>query len=190
MLKKLQKEKPSGSILGGIGAAPFETRAAAALGISVVADALDYAGAPIFALPVIGDIADVFVSGILYSITKSKKAAAINAIEFIPVIGDFIPAYTISTLMWIRQESSKRKKMQKMSKEEEQAGTSIDHEKMTFTKSINKVTIHSRNKAENIRDDDYPDPGSRRGDNEVKEEKEMKKLVASRYARWKEGRYH
>jgi hypothetical protein len=187
MLKKLQKEKPSGSILGGIGAAPFETRAAAALGISVVADALDYAGAPIFALPVIGDVADVFVSGILYSITKSKKATAINALEFIPVIGDFIPAYTISTLLWIRQESSKRKKMQKMRKDEE-AGPAIDHEKMTFAKSINKVASYSRNNAENIRDE-YLDPGSTRRINEVKEEKEMKKLVASRYARWKEGKY-
>jgi hypothetical protein len=184
MLKKLQEEKPSRSILDGIGAAPFETRAATALGISVIADALDYAGAPIFALPVIGDIADVFVSGILYSITKSKKAAAINTLEFIPVIGDFIPAYTISTLMWIRQESSKRKKIQKMRKE----STAIDHEKMTFATGVNKVTIHLGNEEENSCDD-YPDPGSRRKDNEVKEEKEMKKLMALRYAKWKEGKY-
>ena len=185
MLKKLQEEKPSRSLLDGIGAAPFETRAAAALGISVIADVLDYAGAPIFALPVIGDIADVFVSGILYSITKSKKAVAINALEFIPVIGDFIPAYTISTLMWIRQESSKRKKIQKMHEEE---STAIDHEKMTIAKSINKVTIHSRNKGENICDD-YPDPTSSRRNNKGEEEKEMKKLVALRYAKWKEGKY-
>lgn len=185
MLKKLQEEKPSRSILDGIGAAPFEMRAATALGISVVADVLDYAGAPLFALPVIGDIADVFVSGILYSITKSKKAAAINALEFIPVIGDFIPAYTISTLMWIRQESSKRRKIRKMYEEE---STAIDHEKMTFAKSINKATIHSRNNGENICDD-YPDPGSRRRINEGGEEKEMEKLVALRYARWKEGKY-
>lgn len=184
MLKKLQEEKPSRSLLDGIGAAPFETRAAAALGISVIADVLDYAGAPIFALPVIGDIADVFVSGILYSITKSKKAVAINALEFIPVIGDFIPAYTISTLMWIRQESSKRKKIQKMHEE----STAIDHKKMTSAKSINEVTIHLRNKEENICDD-YPDPRSRRRNNEGEEEKEMKKLIALRYAKWKEGKY-
>lgn len=89
---------------------PFEFKAVTALGISVAADVLDIAGAPIFALPVIGDIADVFVNSLLYSITRSKKAAAINAIEFIPVIGDFIPAYTISTLMWIREEFSRKKR--------------------------------------------------------------------------------
>src|SRR3712207_8683013 len=35
---------------------PFEIRATAALGISVVADALDYIGAPLFALPIVGDV--------------------------------------------------------------------------------------------------------------------------------------
>jgi hypothetical protein len=43
---------------------PFEIRAVSALGISIVADALDYVGAPIFALPIIGDIADLIVSGL------------------------------------------------------------------------------------------------------------------------------
>jgi hypothetical protein len=40
---------------------PFEVRATAALGISIVADALDYIGAPIFALPVVGDVVDAIV---------------------------------------------------------------------------------------------------------------------------------
>ena len=97
---------------------PFELRAATALGISVVADVLDYAAAPIFALPVVGDVADVFVSGLLFYITRSKKAALINTLEFIPVVGDFIPAYTISTLLWIRQQLSERKKLQTIAKAE------------------------------------------------------------------------
>jgi hypothetical protein len=87
---------------------PFEIRAVSALGISIVADALDYVGAPIFALPIIGDIADLIVSGLLYRITKSKTSLVINAIEFIPFVGDFVPTYTISTLLWIRKESRKR----------------------------------------------------------------------------------
>jgi hypothetical protein len=33
----------------------------------------------------------------------------INAIEFVPVIGDFVPIYTISTLLWIYSESKKRR---------------------------------------------------------------------------------
>ena len=83
---------------------PFEIRAASALGISIVADALDYVGAPIFALPVIGDIADGIVMALLYRLTGSKKSAAINAIEFIPFIGDYVPTYTITTLAWILKE--------------------------------------------------------------------------------------
>ena len=88
----------------------FAFRAASALGISVIADGLDYAGVPIFALPVIGDIADLLVMGLLYRITKSKRSVFFNAIEFIPFIGDFVPTYTLSTLMLILKESRKRKK--------------------------------------------------------------------------------
>lgn len=87
----------------------FAIKAASALGISIIADGLDYVGAPIFALPVVGDIADLIVMGLLYRITKSKVNVFINAIEFIPFVGDFIPTYTISTLMWILRESEKRK---------------------------------------------------------------------------------
>ena len=87
---------------------PFEFRASLALIFSIIADALDYIGAPIFALPIIGDIADLIVTGLLYRITKSKVSVAINAIEFIPIIGDFIPTYTISTLLWILNQSRKR----------------------------------------------------------------------------------
>jgi hypothetical protein len=87
---------------------PFGIRAASALGISVIADALDYVGALIFALPVIGDIADLIVTGLLYRITKSKVTVVINAVEFIPFIGDFVPTYTISTLLWILNESRKK----------------------------------------------------------------------------------
>ena len=96
----------------------FAIRAASALGISVIADGLDYVGAPIFALPFVGDIADLIVMGLLYRITKSKRSAFINAIEFIPFIGDFIPTYTISTLMWILRESHKRKNQSHHSRRE------------------------------------------------------------------------
>jgi hypothetical protein len=88
---------------------PFEIRATAALGISVVADALDYIGAPIFALPIVGDVVDAIVIALLYHLTGSKASMAISSIEFIPVIGDMIPAYTISTLLWILRASHKRK---------------------------------------------------------------------------------
>ncbi len=88
----------------------FGIRVASALGISVVADALDYVGAPIFALPVVGDITDAIIVSLLYHITKSKVTVVINATEFIPVIGDFVPTYTISTLLWILNESRKRQK--------------------------------------------------------------------------------
>jgi hypothetical protein len=88
---------------------PFEIRATAALGISVVADVLDYIGAPIFASPIVGDVADAIVMALLYHLTGSKTSTAISSIEFIPVIGDMIPAYTISTLLWILRESQKRK---------------------------------------------------------------------------------
>lgn len=171
------------SKLANIGAAPFEMRAATALGISVIADALDYVAAPVFALPVIGDIADVFVSGVLYSITKSKKAAAINALEFIPVIGDFIPAYTVSTLLWIHQESSKRKKTQERTRE-----TTIitADQRMTFGKSINKSTITRL--GENSYYNGSSDLSSKRSDDRRQEEK-MRKLIAVRYAKWKAGKY-
>jgi hypothetical protein len=88
---------------------PFGVRATVALGVSIVADALDYIGAPIFALPILGDISDAIVMATLYRLTGSKASTAINSIEFIPLVGDMIPAYTISTLLWILRESYKRK---------------------------------------------------------------------------------
>jgi hypothetical protein len=87
----------------------FEARALSALGISITADVLDYIGAPVFSIPIVGDIADGIVISLVYSITKSKTSSAINVIEFIPFLGDFVPTYTLSTLMWIYKESRKRK---------------------------------------------------------------------------------
>jgi hypothetical protein len=75
-----------------------------ALGISLVADALDYLVAPIFGVPVIGDIFDVIISGLLYKITRSKVSLIMNLAEFIPFVGDFLPVYTVSTLIWIGRE--------------------------------------------------------------------------------------
>ena len=60
---------------------PFIHKAAAAMTISVVADALDYFAAPLFDIPVIGDVFDVITTSLLYSITKSKISTAINTIE-------------------------------------------------------------------------------------------------------------
>jgi len=82
---------------------------ALALGISLVADLLDYLAAPIFGVPIIGDIFDVIVSGLLFSITKSKVSLIMNLAEFIPFLGDFLPVYTISTLIWILREQEENK---------------------------------------------------------------------------------
>jgi hypothetical protein len=90
----------------------FSLRAASALGISIIADALDYIAAPVFDMPIIGDVFDFFTNSLLFSLTRSKTSAAINLIEFIPFVGDFIPVYTISTLLWIYSESKKHKKIE------------------------------------------------------------------------------
>jgi hypothetical protein len=87
----------------------FGSRAITALGISIIADALDYFAAPLFSSPIIGDIFDSIVTSILFSITKSKSATAINLVEFIPFVGDFAPVYTLSTLYWISKELRKPK---------------------------------------------------------------------------------
>lgn len=199
MNKELRLEE--GSLLSkiaGAGTASFGVKATAALGVSVIADALDYAAAPVFALPVIGDVADAFVSGVLYSITKSKKAAAINALEFIPVIGDFIPAYTLSTLLWIRQESSKRRKA--LGKTREATIITAD-QKRTFGKSINESTTaaatHGLGKDEENNGYYYNSPSDFRGskssgdlgeDKKEEGEEKMKRLLASRYAKWRKGK--
>jgi hypothetical protein len=75
-----------------------------ALGISIVADILDYLAAPVFGLPILGDIFDVIVTGLLYLITKSKVSVIMNLAEFIPLLGDFLPVYTMSTIIWIARE--------------------------------------------------------------------------------------
>jgi hypothetical protein len=93
--------------------ASFRQRALAALGVSVIADTLDYFAAPLFSTPLIGDIFDSFITGLLYSITKSKLSTAINMAEFIPFIGDLIPIYTLSTLMWISKESKNYKRIER-----------------------------------------------------------------------------
>lgn len=91
-----QKKSVDGSL--------FKLRATSALIISIVADALDYFAAPLFGMPVLGDVFDAVIVSLLYQITRSKMSAAVNMIEFIPFVGDFIPVYTLSTLMWIVKE--------------------------------------------------------------------------------------
>jgi hypothetical protein len=75
-----------------------------ALGISIVADILDFLAAPIFGVPIIGDIFDVIVNGLLYLITRSKVSVVMNLAEFIPFLGDFLPVYTVSTILWIARD--------------------------------------------------------------------------------------
>ncbi len=75
-----------------------------ALGISIVADILDFLAAPIFGVPIIGDIFDVIVTGLLYLITRSKVSVIMNLAEFIPFLGDFLPTYTVSTMLWIARD--------------------------------------------------------------------------------------
>jgi hypothetical protein len=68
-----------------------------------VADFLDYLAA-IFGVPILGDIFDVIVTGLLYLITQSKVSVIMNLTEFIPFLGDFLPVYTMSTIIWIARE--------------------------------------------------------------------------------------
>ena len=82
-----------------------------ALGISLVADLLDYLVAPVFGVPIIGDIFDVFVSSLLFSITRSKVLLIMNLAEFIPFLGDFLPVYTISTFIWLLREQDEENKL-------------------------------------------------------------------------------
>jgi type IV secretory pathway VirB3-like protein len=60
--------------------------------------------APIFGLPIIGDVFDVIVTGLLYLITRSKVSVIMNLAEFIPFLGDFLPVYTVSTILWITRD--------------------------------------------------------------------------------------
>jgi hypothetical protein len=53
---------------------------------------------------------DGIVTGMLYALTRSKRSTLLNMIEFVPIIGDFVPGYTISTLLWIYSESKKMHK--------------------------------------------------------------------------------
>jgi hypothetical protein len=80
-------------------------RMAYALTISIIADLLDYVGAPVLAAPIIGDLFDFIVISYLYSVTKSKVVLVINLAEFVPFIGDFLPVYTVSTVLWILRET-------------------------------------------------------------------------------------
>jgi len=88
----------------------FKLRATSALVISIVADALDYFAAPLFGIPILGDILDAVIVSLLYNITRSKISTAVNMIEFVPFVGDYIPVYTLSTLMWIAKELKSSKK--------------------------------------------------------------------------------
>ena len=59
-------------------------------------------------MPLLGDIFDVITMSLLFRITQSKVSTAINTIEFIPFVGDMIPVYTFSTILWIIREWRKQ----------------------------------------------------------------------------------
>jgi len=82
-----------------------KARMAFALTISIMADLLDYLAAPVLGMPIIGDMFDFIVTSFLYSITKSKVSFIMNLAEFVPFLGDFLPVYTASTIIWILRES-------------------------------------------------------------------------------------
>jgi hypothetical protein len=82
-----------------------KVRMAFALTISIMADLLDYLVAPVLGMPIIGDMFDFIVTSFLYSITKSKVSFIMNLAEFVPFLGDFLPVYTVSTIIWILRES-------------------------------------------------------------------------------------
>ena len=82
-----------------------KARMAFALTISIMADLLDYLAAPVLGMPIIGDMFDFIVTSFLYSITKSKVSLIMNLAEFVPFLGDFLPLYTASTIIWILRES-------------------------------------------------------------------------------------
>lgn len=91
-----------------ISGASFKFRAISALGVSLVADLLDYIAAPVFDMPLLGDILDAITISLLFRITQSKVSTAVNTIEFIPFVGDMIPVYTFSTILWIVSEWRKQ----------------------------------------------------------------------------------
>lgn len=84
------------------------SKAFTALGLSVVADTMEFLEIPLFAIPVIGDIPNAAIVSALYTITRNKKSTALNLIKFIPVVGSIIPVYTITTLMWMYAESRRQ----------------------------------------------------------------------------------
>ena len=90
----------------------FKLRAASALAISLIGDLLDYIAAPIFDVPLVGDIFDVILTSLLFRITRSKVSTAINTLEFIPFVGDLIPTYTLSTVIWIMRQWRKEERKQ------------------------------------------------------------------------------
>jgi hypothetical protein len=53
----------------------FIWQALSALGISVIADALDFIEGPILSIPPIGDIPNAIITGLLFAITRNKRSA-------------------------------------------------------------------------------------------------------------------
>ena len=60
----------------------FKRRALTALGIAVGADILDYIAAPVFAVPILGDVFDAVTIALLYNITKSKFSTSLNMVSW------------------------------------------------------------------------------------------------------------
>jgi hypothetical protein len=47
---------------------------------------------------------------IIYGVIRRKHSTLLNLVEFFPVVGDFVPDYTISKIVWIYSESKQKQK--------------------------------------------------------------------------------
>jgi hypothetical protein len=47
---------------------------------------------------------DALTIALLYNVTKSKFSTTLNMLEFIPLVGDLLPVYTVSTIAWMIKE--------------------------------------------------------------------------------------
>lgn len=79
-------------------------RFATALMFALLLDAADYT---IGWIPIAGDLLDVV--GILVLLAFIGKYALLGLIEFVPFIGDFLPAFTTSVVLARMEEKKKAK---------------------------------------------------------------------------------
>lgn len=82
----------------------MKTRFVLAAIIAVLLDLIDYS---IGWIPVAGDLLDIM--GIIILLALIGKYAIISVVEFIPFIGDLLPAFTASVVLARMEEKKKAK---------------------------------------------------------------------------------